>query len=75
LNEQHNATYLILREGNKLIFKRRDNAPKIELIPQSDVHFLAPGWYVPFTFVKDKNGRVIEMIEETDFGKSFKKIK
>lgn len=75
LNEQQNAKYLILREGNNLIFKRRDNAPKIELIPQSDVHFLAPGWYVPFTFVKDKNGRIIELIEETDFGKSFKKIK
>lgn len=75
LNKEHNVTYIILREGNKLIFKRREDGPKIELIPQSDEYFLAPGWYVPFTFVKDKNGRVIELIEETDFGKSFKKIK
>jgi len=84
LYDQYAGTYLIekfdwsvklVREGDKLIFQPWENGPKIELIAQSKVHFLAPGWTLPFTFIKDKNSNVTGMVEDTDEGQVYKKIK
>ncbi len=75
LNEEFNSTYTIFREGNKLFGQAWENAPKTELIPQSEVHFLAPGWRLPVSFVKDKMGNVIQLVEDSDAGLVWKKIK
>ena len=74
-NEEFDFSPTVTREGNKLIFKAWENGPTAELIPQSELHFLAPGWYLPFTFIKDKNGNVTGMIEDSDEGQFYKKIK
>ena len=74
-NKEYDFSPTVTREGNKLIFKAWENGPKAELIPQSELHFLAPGWYLPFTFIKDKNGRVTQMAEDTDEGLVYEKIK
>ena len=75
LNKDQNSTPLIFRKGNELIFQPWKNGPKIGLIAQSQVHFLAPGWYFPLTFIKDKNGRVLEIKEDTEEGLVYEKIK
>lgn len=74
-NEEYNSTYTIFREGNKLFGQAWENAPKTELIPQSEVHFLAPGWRLPVSFVKDKMGHVVKLIEDSDAGLVWNKIK
>jgi len=74
-NEEFDFSPTVVREGNKLIFKAWENGPKAELIPQSELHFLAPGWTLPFTFIKDKNGHVTGMVEDSDEGQFYKKIK
>ena len=74
-NEVYNLTPTIAREGNKLIFRPWENGPRVELIPQSEQHFLAPGWVLPVSFVKDKSGHVTQMIEDSDLGGIYKKIK
>jgi len=53
--------------------KQGEDGLEVELIPQSEVHFLAPGWYLPISFVKDKNGRVTHLITDEGLG-VFKKI-
>jgi hypothetical protein len=55
--------------------QRRGNGLKIELIPQSESHYLAPGWVLPLTFVKDKDGHTIALVEDSDEGGIYKKIK
>jgi hypothetical protein len=45
------------------------------LIPQSEAYFLAPGWVLPVSFVKDKDGKVTQIEEGTDIGRTFKKVK
>src|SRR4051812_49012904 len=42
-NEKYSITLIVYRKGNELIFQPWENGPKIELIPQSELHFLAPG--------------------------------
>jgi mono/diheme cytochrome c family protein len=74
-NKEFDFSPTVIREGNKLVFKAWENGPKAELIPQSELHFLAPGWYLPFTFIKDKNGNVTGMVEDSDEGQFYKKIK
>jgi mono/diheme cytochrome c family protein len=74
-NEEEQASYIIQRDKNKLVGMPRENVPKTELIPQSELHFSAPGWALAISFVKGKNGRVTGLVEDTDFGRSFKKIK
>ncbi|MEJ7681792.1 MAG: hypothetical protein WKG06_28890 [Segetibacter sp.] len=74
-NEESNSSYIILKERNKLMGMAYENGPKTELIPQSELHFLAPSWPLPISFIKDKNGNVTQLAEETDFGRTFKKIK
>jgi len=74
-NKEYNLTPTIVASGNKLIFQPWDNGPKIELIPQSETHFLAPGWILPVRFDKDKDGIVKQMVEESDEGGVYKKIK
>jgi hypothetical protein len=54
---------------------QRENGPKTELIPESELHFLAPGWALAISFVKDKNGRITQLVEDSDFGATYKKIK
>lgn len=75
LNEEYGDTYIISKQGNKLMGQPWENAPKTELIPQSEVHFVAPGWALPVGFVKDKDGSVTALSEDTDYGRVFKKIK
>jgi mono/diheme cytochrome c family protein len=75
LDEEYNAFYIIRRDKNKLIGMPRENGPKTELIPESELHFFAPGWPLAVSFVKDKNGRVTQLVEDSDFGRAYKKIK
>ena len=75
LNEEYGDTYIISKQKNKLAGQQWENAPKTELIPQSELHFLAPGWVLGFSFVKDKEGKVTALLEDTDYGRMFKKIK
>ena len=74
-NEERQSTYIIFKEGNKLFGKQWETAPKIELIPQSASYFLAPGWPVPVSFIKDKDGHIAQLMEATDYGVLHKKIK
>src|SRR5882724_5018251 len=74
-NDEWKDTRIILREGNKLMGREGENGPKIELIPQSELHFLAPGWVLPVTFVKDKDGHITEIVEDSGEGGVYKKIK
>lgn len=74
-NEEWNSSYIITRERTKLIGQAWENGPKIELIPQSESHFFAPGWVLPVNFIKDKNGHITYMVEDSDEGKIYKKIK
>ena len=73
--ERYGLTYTVKREGKKLVGTMWENAPKVELIPQSETHFLAPGWFLPVTFIKDKDGKVTGMQEDSDIGSAFTKIK
>ncbi len=75
LNEEYGDTYIISKEGNKLVGQQWENASKTALIPQSEFHFLAPGWVLAVSFVKDKNGQITQLKEDTDYGRTFKKIK
>lgn len=75
LDEEYGSSYIILRERNKLIGMPWENGPKTELIPQSKLHFLAPGWPLAISFVKDKNGLVTQLVEDSNYGRTFKKIK
>ncbi len=75
LNEEWNSRYIITREGAKLIGQTVENGPKVELIPQSELHFLAPGWVLPVNFIKDKNEHITQMVEDNDEGEVYKKIK
>lgn len=74
-NEQWNNSYIITRDGNKLLGKQWETGPATELIPQTELRFLTPGWVLPVTFIKDKDGRITQLTEETDYGRLFKKIK
>jgi hypothetical protein len=74
-NKDWMSGYIIKREGSKLIGQEREGAPKVELIPQSEAYFLAPGWVLPVSFVKDKDGKVTQIEEGTDIGRTFKKVK
>lgn len=74
-NEKYNATYIITKQGKKLIGQQAENAPEIELIPQTQTYFLAPGWPLPVNFITDNNSEVIALKEATDYGEVFKKIK
>ena len=74
-NEEYGDSYIISKQGAKLVAQQWENAPKTELIPQSEFHFLAPGWVLGFSFVKGKEGKVTALLEDTDYGRMFKKIK
>ncbi|HEV8505611.1 MAG TPA: hypothetical protein VGQ53_09435 [Chitinophagaceae bacterium] len=74
-NVTWNLTRIISREGDKLMGREGDNGLKIELVPQSEQHFLAPGWVLAVTFMKDKNGHTTQLVEDSDEGGVFKKIK
>ena len=74
-NKEYSITLVVFRKGKELVFQPWENGPKIELIPQSELYFLAPGWYLPFTFIKDKNGRATQITEDTDEGLVYEKIK
>ncbi len=67
--------YIITRKGTKLVAKSWDTGPEHELIPQSDLRFIGAGMVLPLSFVKDKDGQIVELKEETDYGRVFKKIK
>jgi mono/diheme cytochrome c family protein len=73
--EKYNASYVITQVDNKLFGQQWENGPKIELIPQTSAHFLAPGWALPVSFIKGENDRVISLKEDSDFGETFTKIK
>ncbi len=67
------STYIIFKEKNKLFGKTWDKGLKAELIPQSDLRFLAPGWPMPIDFIKDENGRITQLKEETNYGVMYEK--
>jgi mono/diheme cytochrome c family protein len=76
LSKEWNARYIIIHKGTKLIgWQDYPHSPKRELIPQSDLHFLAPGWALPVTFSKDKDGHIIQLKEDTYYGGTFTKVK
>ncbi|HXO74325.1 MAG TPA: hypothetical protein VN824_03825, partial [Puia sp.] len=74
-NAAFQSTYIISKDGDKLYGKQGETAPKTELIPQSELYFLAPGWPLPITFNKEKDGRITGLTEATDYGVVHKKIK
>ncbi len=74
-NEQTGSTYIISKDGNKLMGQQWENGPKSELMPQSESRFLAGGWVLPINFNKSKDGNDILLTEETDYGRIFKKKK
>ncbi|MBX2923960.1 MAG: c-type cytochrome [Chitinophagaceae bacterium] len=74
-NEKYNATYIITKQGKKLMGQQAENAPKIELIPQTATYFLTPGWPLPVNFISDAAGNITALKEATDYGEVFKKIK
>ena len=67
--------YILTRKGTKLLAKGWETGPEHELVPQSELRFIGAGLPLPLTFVKDKDGRITELKEETDYGRAFKKIK
>ena len=75
LCEKYNWTVTIVKKENKLIFIPWENGPETELIPQSEQHFLAPGWILPMHFVENKDEYITHLVEETDEGQIYKKIK
>lgn len=58
-----------------MIVKGWDKGPEFELIPQSELYFIGAGLPLPLTFVKDKYGQITKIIEATDYGRVFIKIK
>jgi mono/diheme cytochrome c family protein len=74
-NEKYNWSVTVMKEKNNLIFQPWENGPKIELVPQSELHFLAPGWVLPMSFSKDKDGHITQLMEDSDEGLVYKKIK
>lgn len=66
-------TYIIFAKKNKLFGKTWDKGPEVELIPQSDLRFLAPGWPMPINFIKDENGYITKLKEETNYGTVYEK--
>jgi mono/diheme cytochrome c family protein len=74
-NERYNFSVTVTREKSNLIFQPWENGPKIELVPQSESHFLAPGWFLPMSFIKDEKGQIAQMREDSDEGLVYKKVK
>ena len=74
-NKEWNITRIVFREGNKLMAREGENGLTIELIPKSALHFLAPGWVLPVSFTKDKDGHMTALVEDSDEGGVYKKIK
>lgn len=54
-------TVTIRVEGARL-FGREADGPEIELVPQSPLRFLAPGWPAPVEFVVDEAGRATHLV-------------
>jgi mono/diheme cytochrome c family protein len=75
LNERYNWLQTVVRDGSRLIYIPWENAPTTELVPQSELHFLAPGYPVSINFAKDGNGKIVQLAEALDDGLIFKKIK
>jgi hypothetical protein len=55
--EGSGITLHVRRDGARLL-AREDEADEIELIPQSELRFLAPGWPTPLDFVLGATGGV-----------------
>jgi len=76
LNEEDSSTYTVIKQGDTLIaMSPWTNGTKTEMIPQSELHFMAAGWPVGVSFIKNKNGDITGLAEDTDYGRIFKKIK
>jgi mono/diheme cytochrome c family protein len=69
------STYIVSRKGSNLIVKNWNKGPEFELIPQSELYFIGAGLPLPLTFVKDKNGHITQIMEATDYGRVFFKMK
>ena len=54
-------TVTIRAEGDRL-YGREADGPEIELVPQSPVRFLAPGWPAPVEFVVDPAGHATQLV-------------
>ena len=71
--EGFGATYIIFKKRNKLFGKTWDKGPEVELIPQSELRFLVPGWPMPINFIKDEKGHITKLKEETSYGVLYEK--
>lgn len=72
--DEWKMTLIVKRSGKKLVAKNWDQGPEFELVPQSETHFVALGLPLPLTFVKDEQGKVVKFVEDTDYGRVYKKI-
>ena len=76
MNEEDSSSYTVIKQGDTLIaMSPWTNGAKTEMIPQSELHFMAAGWPVGVSFIKNKNGDITGLAEDTDYGRIFKKIK
>ena len=53
---------MVARRGDKL-FGARTGKPETELVPESDLVFYVPGSEFRKIFVRDRSGKVIEMLD------------
>jgi mono/diheme cytochrome c family protein len=54
-------TVTIRADGSRL-YGREADGPEIELVPQSTVRFLAPGWPAPIEFIVDEAGHATHLV-------------
>jgi mono/diheme cytochrome c family protein len=72
--DEWQSTYIVSHKGSQLIAKGWDKGVEYELVPQSELAFAAEGLPIPITFVKDKNGHITQIVEATDYGRTFKRV-
>lgn len=53
---------ITIRADGARLYGREAEGPEIELVPQSPVRFLAPGWPAPVEFVLDEAGRATQLV-------------
>ncbi len=53
---------ITIRADGERLYGREDDGPEIELVPQSPIRFLAPGWPAPIEFALDEAGRAMHLV-------------
>jgi mono/diheme cytochrome c family protein len=53
---------ITIRADGARLYGREADGPEIELVPQSPLRFLAPGWPAPVEFIVDEAGRATHLV-------------